>query len=227
MKTILLAGVGAALVLAATPGFAQFRNFVTSDAGMYSRFEMGPTFRQNGDMTDFGGFPTGNGVSYDVGFAFDAVFGYAFNKWFGLEGEFGWNGNTINSVQGIQEQDTYVYEVPFLANVAFQIPLPRTKLIPYLGGGVGGSWSIFDTDLYSNGAATVVGNESDFVLAYQAFAGLRYEINEQMSAGVGYKFFATGSPTYSFEPAFGGPDFDVGFTGSRSHMILFSFVWKF
>ena len=178
-------------------------------------------------MTEFGGFATGSGVSYDVGFAFDATFGYAFNKWFSVEGEFGWNGNGISQAQGIQEQNTYVYEIPFLVNVGFQLPLPRTKLVPYVGAGVGGSASVFDTDLYSNGATTVVGSESDFVLAYQAFAGVRYEINEQMFAGLGYKFFATGSPTYSFDAAFGGPDFDVGFSGARTHMVMFSFVWKF
>ena len=225
MKRFMLVSLLAAL-LSPSVGSAQ-RSFITADAGPYTKFDVGPTFSQDGQITKFSGFPDGNNISYDVGFAFDAAIGYAFNKWVAVEGEFGWSGSKMDSVQGIQQNDTFLYNVPFLANVVLQYPIHRTRLIPYLGGGVGGSVSIFDTDYFSNGAVTIVGNESDFVFAYQAFAGLRVEINENMSAGVGYKYFATTDSTFSFDSAFGGPNLDLGISGARTHMVLFSFDWKF
>jgi len=227
MKTILFACLVAIAWLAPLSGFAQNRSFITADAGPYSKFEIGPTFRPDGEVTKFGGFPDGNKISYDVGFNFDMAIGYAFNQWLSVEGEFGWNGNQINDVQGFQQSSTYLYNLPFLANVVLQYPIYRTRLIPYLGGGVGGSVSVFDTDFFSNGATSLVGNDSDFVFAYQAFAGLRFEIDDKMSAGVGYKYFGTSDSSYSFEPAFGGPNFNLGISGGGNHMILFSFIWKF
>ena len=227
MKTTFPACLIAVALLAPLMGVAQNRSFITADGGLYSKFEIGPTFRPDGEVTKFGGFSTGNTISYDVGFDFDMAIGYAFNKWVSVEGEFGWNGNQISGVQGFQLQDTYLYNVPFIANIVFQYPIRRTRLIPYAGGGGGGSVSIFDTDLFSNGAVTLVGNESDFVYAYQAFAGVRFEINDKMSAGLGYKYFGTGDSSYSFESTSGGPDFNLGVSGGGVHMVLCTFNWKF
>jgi len=226
MKRFILASVIVVWLLPSLSRGAQ-RSFITADASPYTRFELGPTFLQDGEITKFTGFPNGNNISYDVGFAFDAAIGYAFNKWVSVEGEFGWNGATMNHVQGIQESDTLLYNAPFLANVVLQYPIKRTRLIPYLGGGVGGSVSVFDTDLFSNGAVSIVGSDAQVVFAYQAFAGLRVEINEQMSAGIGYKYFATSDPTFSFDSAFGGPNLDLGISGARTHMVLFSFNLRF
>jgi opacity protein-like surface antigen len=226
MKRIILATLAAALLLPLVCHSAQ-RRFITADAGPYSKFEVGPTFQQDGEITKFTGFPDGNNISYDVGFAFDAAIGYAFNKWVSVEGEFGWNGNSIDKVQGIQQSDTFLYNAPFLVNVVFQYPIHRTRLVPYVGGGVGGSASIFDTDIFSNGAVTIVGSDTVVVFAYQAFAGLRFEINENMFAGVGYKYFGTSNATFSFDSAFGGPDLDLGISGASTHMVLFSFNMKF
>jgi opacity protein-like surface antigen len=228
MKTNLFAlGLMGAGALLPVCGHAQGRSFITADAGPYTKFEIGPTFQTDGTLTKFTGIPGGSAINYDVGFNFDVAVGYAFNKYFSVEGEFGWNGNQISSVQGVSQQSTDLYNVPFVANVVLQYPIARTRVVPYLGGGVGGSVSVFDTDAFSNGAVTLVGSTSDFVLAYQAFAGVRIEINETMFAGVGYKYFATGDSTFSYESVFGGPDVDIGVSGGGTHMVLFSFNWKF
>jgi opacity protein-like surface antigen len=220
-----LALIAAAVVPVCSP--AQNRRFITQDAGPYSKFEVGPSFQTDGTLSQFTGIPGGSRIDYDVGFNFDAAIGYAFNKWIAVEGEFGWSANEINSAQGVSQQNTFLYNVPFMANLVLQYPIPATRLVPYLGGGLGGSLSIFDTDAFSNGSVTVVGDTSDFVFAYQAFAGLRFEINETMFVGIGYKYLGTADSTFSYDSVFGGPDVHLGVSGVGAHMVLFSFVWKF
>jgi len=228
MKTYTLAlATIAATMLAPVHTLAQGRSLITADAGLYSKFEIGPSFQQDGTLSQFTGLPGGAKIDYDVGFNFDAAVGYALNKWLAVEGEFGWNANQIGSAQGVSFQSTYFYNLPFMANVVLQYPIRRTRLVPYLGAGVGGSVSIFDTDAFSNGLVTLVGSDSDFVFAYQAFAGLSFEINENMFAGVGYKYLGTSDSSFSYEAAFGGPDADLSISGVGTHMILFSFIWKF
>jgi opacity protein-like surface antigen len=101
-------------------------------------------------------------------------------------------------------------------------------VVPYIGGGVGGSATIFDTDGLSNGAVTVVGSDTDVVFAYQGFAGLRFVINTQMSAGAGYKYFASEGSSYRFESLFCcGPDLHIRFEGVSIHMATFNFTLKF
>jgi opacity protein-like surface antigen len=226
MKTFRVASLFAFLLFPALCHGSQ-RSFITADASPYAKFEVGPAFLQDGEITKFSGFPNGNNISYDVGFAFDAAVGYAFNKWVSVEGEFGWNGAQVNSAQNIQQSDTFIYNVPFIANVVLQYPIPHTRIVPYIGGGAGGSASIFDTDYFSNGAVTIIGNEAEVVFAYQGFAGVRVEINDSMSAGIGYKYFGTTNPTFSFDAAYGGPNLDLGISGAKTHMVLFSFNMKF
>ena len=97
-------------------------------------------------------------------------------------------------------------------------------MTPYIGAGVGGANSVFDTDSFTDGSTIVSGSESDVVFAWQAFAGLRFQLNSRMSFGIGYKYFATGNPTFSYPPS---PNFDVGFQGVRTHSVLFTFQMNF
>ena len=72
--------------------------------------------------------------------------------------------------------------------------------------------------------AAVYGSEDDMVFAWQAFAGLRFQLNPRISFGIGYKYFATGNPTFSYPPS---PNFNVGFDGVRTHSVLFTFQMNF
>lgn len=217
------------LLAAPTAALAQNRAFITGDAGPYLKFELGPTFTEDGEITEFTGGGEGGRIDYYTGFNFDAAIGFAFNKYISTEFEFGWNGNEIHSAQFLAEEDSFLYSVPFLANLVLQgpIPLGHSNLVPYVGGGVGGSTTIFDTDGFSNGAVTLFGSSSDVVFTYQAFAGVRYDINEQMSAGVGYKYFVGEDSRFEYDGLFGDPDAHLGISGVRSHMVLFQFNWKF
>jgi len=67
------------------------------------------------------------------------------------------------------------------------------------------------------------------VFAWQAFAGVRFNLNRNMSIGVGYKYFTTMDTSYSYPPAFpgSGPNFRLNFDGVRSHCALAFFRCTF
>jgi opacity protein-like surface antigen len=232
MRTIiywLAAGVG--VVVAAHDARAQHGGFMTRDAGPYFRAAAGVSLTEEGRVRKFTPGPSGGGIDFDPGFNVNAAVGFAFNPYFALEFELGGSGNEIHSVKGLAIADTFLYNAPFLANVVLQYPIPRTIVTPYIGAGAGGSVTGFDTDYFSNGAPgspVLVGSDSDVVFAWQVFAGLRFDLNEHMSMGAGYKYFVTGDSSFTYSAFNGqGPDVHLGIEGTRSHMIMFVFNMKF
>ncbi len=191
--------------------------------GPYVRFDLGPTVFQDGQLTQFGG-PSTKPVDYDVGFTFDSAFGYQFNKYLGADFEFGVVGTQVNSVPGFFTSNSYLDNVPFVANLTLSYPIPHTLIVPYIGGGGGGSWTSFNTDAFGNNSVTFFGYESDVVFAWQAIAGVRIKLNNKMSIGIGYKYFATQDTSFTYPPAtFPGSSFTVGFKGVRSHSAMITF----
>jgi opacity protein-like surface antigen len=230
MKTHLLFFMGVVSILLCVPlaVSAQYRMLLPPGAGPYARFDLGVTFPEDGRLTASGPFALQSKVQYDTGFALDAAVGYAFNPWVATELEVGWRWNNIGHVRGVVLDDTAFYQVPFLANVVLHLPLPHTPVVPYIGGGVGGSVTIFDTNGFSHRAVTVVGSEADVVFAYQAFAGLRFEFTPWMSVGVSYKYFASTDSSYHFEPLVCcGPPLHLEFDGVAMHMVTGNFTLKY
>ena len=197
--------------------------FVPEDAGPYIRAGIGPSFFQDGRLKQFGG-PVDSYVRYDTGLAADFALGYAFDQFFSLDFETGYIGAQINSVSGHTSHNSTLSNVPLLVNAAVSLPIPRSNVVPYFGFGVGDAVSVFDTDEFSDGATEVLGRESDSVFALQAFAGVRFKLGPRTSLGVGYKYFATGDPTFSYPPS---PNFDVGFRGVRTHSVLLTLQFGF
>jgi opacity protein-like surface antigen len=221
--------VALAICLFAAPASAQGLRFSTEGAGPYFRADLGPSFFQEGRLTSFGA-STRKDVEFEVGFAADAAIGYAFNKYLSTDFEFGFISAGIDSVPGFFVYDyTVLYNAPFLANVTLSYPIPRTIITPYIGAGVGGSVTIFDTDGFGNSTDAVFGDDSDVVFAWQAFAGLRFQLNKQVSLGIGYKYFATEDSSFSYPPLYPGTgsNFRVGFDGLHTHSVLFVFQAKF
>ena len=235
MKSI-LAAVGASTVgilFFTVTTNAQFPRFTPGDSGYYWRTDIGAAIPNDGHLTEFGGFRSGQDVDYDVGFALDLVGGYAFNPNFATELQLGGTWNYIDSIQGASIDDTFFSSVPILANIVLQYPIPRTIVVPYVGAGVGGAATFFDTDgLYQRtpggGFVALYGSESDFVFAWQARAGLRFELNDQLSFGLGYRFLYLDSSSYDYDSAYhGGPDFKLGLSEHQSHTVALTFHMKF
>jgi opacity protein-like surface antigen len=194
------------------------------DTGPYFRFGVGPSFWQDGQLTKFG-VPVSSQVQYNTGLAVEAAFGYAFNKYIAADIELGLVEAEINNVQAPDffTQNSYIYNVPFLANVTLSYPIPRTFVVPYIGIGAGGSSVDFSTDGFGYNNNAVYGTETDVVFAWQAFAGLRFQLNPQLSVGIGYKYFATQNPTFTYPP----DNFSVSFKGVKTQNVLFTLEWKF
>jgi len=221
------------ILLAALPALGQHRSFITADAGPYWRVDLGSAVAEDNHLTDFGGLTSGNKISYDVGFALDAALGYAFNKYVAVELETGWTWNGINSIEGLYVDDTSFSTIPIMANVVLQYPIPRTLVVPYIGAGVGGAGTILDTDgIYypsGYGGLSFYGASSDFVFAYQGFAGVRVQLSKEMQLGVGYKYYVSDQSTFGDDDYYYyyGPELHLGISRQAIHTASLTFTFKF
>ncbi len=218
--TGLIAGL---LCLGAAAAEAQYYYSLPEGAGPIFRVGVGPSFFQNGRLTQYG-TSVSSPVDYDTGLAFDAAFGWAFNRYVALDFETGYIGAEINNVPGYISDNSRFYNVPFLVNATFSLPIPRTNIIPYVGAGVGGADVVFDTDQFGPSSADYVsGSENDVVFAGQLFAGVRFQLTRHLALDLGYKYFATDNPTFTYPP----DNFNVGFRGARTHSVLFGLTLDF
>jgi len=152
------------------------------------------TFPEDTKLKQLGGPTTGN-VSFDPGAGFSFKGGYRFCEWFSLEGEAGFEGNSIKSITGASV-DAAFYQVPTMANAVFTIPT-RTQITPYVGAGLGGTTSIIDVDrLNPTSGGTVVGTEGQTTFSWQVFAGLEYAINDRLSVGLTYNYRNVNGPRW-------------------------------
>lgn len=218
--------------LCASLAQAQYYWFGPPGAGPYFRMGVGPTIYQNGTLKEYSlegsplFSPQNQTVSYDVGVSADAAFGWAFNQFVSLDFDSGYVWGRINNIPGYYANGSTIGNVPFLANLTLSMPIPHTNIVPYIGGGAGGADSIFDAHSFSDAGMNQIayGSESDVVFAYQAFAGVRFMLTPNVSLGVGYQYFATGNPTFSYPPE---PNLDIAFAGVHTHTIMFTLQCNF
>ena len=200
----------------------------TQDSGFYVKGDLGGNVTQNTELKEFFGVPVGGStVKFNPGLRLGAVGGYQLLEWFAPEVETAIMANEIDSIGGAtQVHEASFVNVPFLLNGRFQIPT-HSPFTPYFGAGVGFSTSIIDVDHITIGGVTIHGDQADTVFAYQAFAGLRYRLNDRISLGLEYHYFAADSPTWGsdFAPTT-GPD-EMSFGHTRTHAISFAFEFRF
>lgn len=193
----------------------------------YVGADVGGTIASDMYVKDFFGPVAPNTkVKLDPGVRVDFVGGYQLADWVSIEGETGIMANTIDSITGASLSGyASVDNVPMLVNLRLQLPGNKSPIQPYIGGGVGGSISIinFQDDIDFNG---VFGHGSDAcaVFAYQAFAGLRYAINDNMGIGVAYHYFVTDGSDWNFNSDVSG---HIKFSGMRNHGISVAFDYRF
>ena len=66
----------------------------------------------------------------------------------------------------------------------------NSEITPYIGGGLGVANVAIDNLSLSMNGVTILGSEDDTVFAYQVGLGIGYEINDEMTADFGYRYFA-------------------------------------
>ncbi len=157
-------------------------------------------------------------VSFDPGLRVDLIGGYNVSETVALELEAGLLYNSLDKITISGTQDTVpfsksfklnanLWQVPVLVNGVYTFKLD-SKFKPFLGAGVGGVWTCVEGSGES---------ESDFTFAYQAMAGVKYELSNTMDIGLTYKFLG------SLDHEFGGLKTD----GIYSHSILAAFTFRF
>lgn len=169
----------------------------------YGKADMGGAIVQDTELREFfGPVPGNNEVKFDPGVRFGLAGGYNFTEWFALEGEFGMSWNGVDKMGDANPVDATLISVPFMMNARFQLPNP-TRIRPYIGAGVGGSSSVLDMDhleYQANGEDWEVwGSASDVTFAWQAFAGVQFEVNEQLNIGIEYHYIWTDAPEFDID----------------------------
>lgn len=199
----------------------------------------GPAWTEDADLDEFAGDPVSEGeLHFNTGIRFELGGGYHITDWLAAEFETGVIYNSVDSVDaaGLSSGgELDLSQVPMLVNVVFSLP-NETGFVPYVGGGVGGAFSVLYADYFALGPNTADGSFSDVVFAWQGFAGLRYDFNENMSLGATYKYFAAESPTWEADtfvgtglPPYGGywTTTDTKAGPFRSQSVTLAFTMRF
>jgi len=208
--TISVRSIALLLPLAVLPVKAQ-------ESGFYFNGGIGPAISQDLDLKQFVG-PASGSVQLDPGFHFMVAGGYNFTRWLGVEMETGYIGNNIDRI-GTASADGFMSHIPFLANVVLRYDEDNSRLVPYLSAGAGGDSSI----LWMDHSLGVDGSDSDIVFAFQVSAGLRFKINEVMSAGLAYKYYYADDASWDIQNSGGR----ISFGAAHVHLITAVFNMKF
>ena len=164
---------------------------------------------------------TGAKLNLNIGARFDLGVGYQLTDSFALELASGLIWNSVSSVEGNLEGTTggfvriplplqggqgNIYNVPFMLNGKFRVPLNKDKTHPLsltCGAGVGGIWSDASVNNITSPAATAIVpgaalsmNGNAFAFAYQANLGLEWQLANHLYFGFGYAFLGTTALDY-------------------------------
>jgi len=201
----------------ATPGLAA--------DGPYFGLYGGANFVEDSDVEG------GGEAELDTGGVFGGVLGYSHsldrmgldNINFRPELDLGYRTNQLDSLSGngagagSGNLDGDFNTFHAMANTWFDYELGRFK--PYVGGGLGVAVVSLDDAQFNN---TSIPDDEDTVFAYQAGAGVAYQLMRQWEVSVDYRFFETEDPT--FNAAGGGGDFE---TENRNHSVLATLRYSF
>jgi opacity protein-like surface antigen len=186
----------------------------------YFRMGIGPSLFEDTRLTRFG-VVANDPVHFKPGAALEAAAGYSFNPYLSADLEVGIIGAEVDHIKFFTFDHARYYNAPVLINAIGSYPLHDGRIVPYVGGGIGGSVAIFDTqNLTTPANPTINGTEATAVFAGQILLGVRFQLNPKVWLGVGYKYFTTDDPTWDYSTKFGMKSVDT-------HSFLFTFLWKF
>jgi len=193
----------------------------------YLRADAGGAWTPDTNLKEFfGENTTGTKVAFDAGYRVGLIAGYQVTDWFSTEFETGVTANRIRSITDASVHDASLSNVPFLLNVRLQCPAME-RFCPYIGGGVGGSAAVIDADHIDFGLTRMHGTQSDAVLAYQAFAGLRYNFNEHLGLSLEYHFLATTDPEWKADSTAFALSDRMRFGGIETHSVSLALEFAF
>jgi opacity protein-like surface antigen len=204
------------LTTAATSTFGQ--------SSFYFNVDAGGTIAREATLRSFFGATPGEKIEFDPGVRFGAAGGYNFCPIGSIELETGFMHNTVKRLgSGAGNGDAELSHVPLMANVVLRYDQGNCPVIPYIGAGAGGDISVVNLDHVTFNSVFADGSDSTIQFAWQAFAGLRFKLNDKMSVGASYKYYRTDPASWDF----------AGFTDgiqigrSEVHSFMLEFNMKF
>ena len=201
-KTFLAA---AAVAAVAAPSLAQAQWYVGVDAGAsFLEDSKGKTPGQT--------YKT----SYDTGWLTQGLVGYAFGPW-RVEGELSYRDNGVDKVSGSNAHGS-TSALATMFNGVYEF-LPNASWHPFVGVGIGAA-NIDTGTVRVNGTDSYKGDDWQF--AYQAFAGVGYDVTRDVELKTQYRYFATAGADAKTIP--GGAKIDGEY---HDHAVLLGFVYKF
>ncbi len=206
-----IAKIVAAGLFLALPTAAQAQWYVGADAGV--------NFAQDSDIKPKDG-SAGGTASADTGYALQVHGGYAFKPFSfatpRVEAEIGYRNSGLESLTDVNDASGDTSSLSLMANGVLSF-LPNRAWHPFVGAGIGMSRINAEWKVNNN----KVVDDSDWVFAYQAFAGVSYDLSKNWELSAQYRYFGTQ------DGDFADVDSDK-FTGEyASHSILAGFAYKF
>jgi len=195
---------------------------------LYVKGDVGGNLTRDTTLNEFFGQPLASNakITFDPGIRVGLVAGYQLTSWFAVEGETGVMANTINSITGASQVDAWYSNVPLLFNVRLQCPIWE-KVKPYIGGGVGGSFPVIDANQITIGGTSMTGSQGTAVFAYQAFAGVRFKLNEQMGLALEYHYLHSDAASWNAEFSTGTASNTLEFGPTQTHSLSIAFDYHF
>lgn len=178
-KGIMVAGIALAM---AGPAAAQLAE------GWYLGAEAGAALPRDAATTGGG---QRWATDYSAGPAVLGTAGYGFGPGtlgrLRLEGEIGWRGADVDTVNGAPGAGD-ASATSLMANLVTDF-LPRERVHPFIGLGLGGAL----VDASASTAASGFSGD-DTVFAYQAMAGVGVDVSRDVGLSLAYRYFATQDP---------------------------------
>jgi opacity protein-like surface antigen len=194
----------------------------------YVAADAGAAITVDTELQEFFGVPLApnSELSFDPGFRLGVRGGYGVTDWFDAEVETGIMVNNIDSATGATETDASLANMPLLVNARFHCPALH-RVSPYFGGGFGLSSTILSADDLTIGGTALDGSTAGITFAYQAFAGIRFAINERMGLSLEYHYFATTDTEMDADVTVGVPSDEIKIGGTATHTATIAFDYRF
>jgi opacity protein-like surface antigen len=220
-RRLLACALGAcAISLLASNAFGQANKF-------YVKFDLGGSIAEDVDLEEFFGESVAGGdVELEPGFRFGIAGGFWVTDWFAPELEFGGVMNSIDRFGGSSAVDATFSQFPLMVNAKFQLP-NRSIVTPYAGAGVGFSTAVLSADYMQLGNTYLDGSEADMVFCWQAFAGIRFALAEDIGLSLEYRFLAADGPSWESDYSFNTITDRIRFGESKVQSLSIAFDFRF
>jgi opacity protein-like surface antigen len=186
----------------------------------YAAVRGGPNFAEDTEQ----GIPGGQDVfELKTGFAGSVGVGYGFPFGLRIEGELGYVYNPIKSDGGV-DVDGSIKNFLGMFNAYYALPLGAFK--PFIGGGVGAARVNDDHEWFAESLGTKFeASPWRTAFAYQARAGVIYDVNQWLDLSLGYRYLHIDGGHYDVGPTGRRTRLEVG--SQNNHSIELGFAIKF